>query len=295
MTTRSVRTYRQQLGVKALEQEAARVFRRLVERGSYLAGVGGHLDGCDESGLFVVRNKHKKPVMMLKAGVLEGFAANDWITENGDGRWRLSAQGEAWLARRMAANDPYRTQHQIIGTRNMPNEQNSLRKLTVNLGESPLGRLRHRKGVDGRPLLSQEQYDAGERLRSDFEKARMSPRITSDITVPMTSSSKRRNGDSTKNLAMNDTAIAAKQRFFKALDAVGADLVDVLIEVCCHLRGLDEAEKQLRLPQRSGKIVLGIALTRLGQHYGMIVHTSAHQYKSPSLRHWGDESYRPKV
>jgi len=295
MTTRFVRTYRQQLGTKALEQEAARVFRRLAERGSYLARVGGHLDRCDECGVFVARNKHKKPVMMLKAAMLDAFAANDWIAGDGDGRWRLTAQGEAWLRRRMAANDPYRTQHQIIGARNMPNEQNSLRKLTVNLGESPLGRLRHRKGADGRPLLSREQYDAGERLRSDFEKARMRPRITSDITAPMTSSSKRRNGDSAKGVAMNETAIAAKQRFFKALEAVGPDLVDVLIEVCCHLRGMDEAEKHLRLPQRSGKIVLGIALTRLGQHYGMIVPGAAHRYKSAALRHWGDDAYRPKI
>ncbi len=289
------RTNGQQVGTKALEQEAARIFRRLVEPGSYLAKLGGHLAKEKEYGVFVTRNSHKKPVLKLQANMFAGFTANDWLAQNSDGYWQISAQGEAWLRRRLAENDPYRAQHQLKGSKNIEIEQNCVRKLTVNLGESPLGWLLHRKGADGRPLLSQEQYDAGERLRVDFEKARMSPRLTSDITIPMTSSSNRRAGDAGKGVALQETAIAAKERFFKALDVVGADLADVLIEVCCHLRGMDEAEKQLRLPQRSGKIVLQIALTRLGQHYGLIARQSTHRYKSAALRHWGDETYRPKM
>jgi len=289
------RTYRQQVGAKALEQEAARVFRRLVEANSYLARLGGHLDSRDEYGVFVSRNRHKKPVMKLKAGMFAGFTANDWIVESPEGHWRLSTQGEAWLRRRMAANDPYRVQHQLIGSKNIKNEHNILRKMTVNLGESPLGWLLHRKGTDGKPLLSQEQFEAGEKLRCDFEKAQMSPRITSDITIPMISTSGKRSGDAGNGVAMQEAAMAAKQRFFKALDAVGADLSDVLIEVCCHLKGMEDAEKQLRLPQRSGKIILQIALTRLGQHYGLIARVRAHPYRSTALRHWGDDTYRPRI
>jgi len=295
MTDHAGRTYGQQISARALEQEAARVFRRLGEAGAYLARLGGHLSKQDEYGLFVTRNKHKKPVMKLNAGIFSGLKARDWIVEGSKGQWQLSAQGQAWLRRRMATNDPYRAQHLLMGTKNIKIEHNSLRKLTVNLGESPLGWLLHRKGTDGKPLLSQEQYEAGERLRTDFEKAQMSPRITSDITVPMTSSSGKRSGDAGNGVAMQEAAIAAKQRFFKALDAVGVDLADVLIEVCCHLKGMDEAEKSLSLPQRSGKIVLQIALTRLGQHYGLIVRETIHRYKSTTIRHWGDETFRPKI
>ncbi len=295
MSVNTKRTYRQQVGAKALEQEAARIFRRLAEANSYLARLGGYLNPQDDYGVFVSRNRHKKPVLKLKTGMFAGFKTNDWIDESSDGHWQLSPQGQAWLRRRMAVNDPYRAQHQIIGSKNIKNEHNILRKLTVNLGESPLGWLLHRKGIDGKALLSQAQYEAGERLRCDFEKAQMSPRITSDITIPMISSSGKRSGDAGNGVALQEASMAAKQRFFKALDAVGADLSDVLIEVCCHLKGMDEAEKQLRLPQRSGKIVLQIALTRLGQHYGLITRTTAHQYKSTALRHWGDDSYRPKI
>ncbi len=295
MTDFAGRTYGQRISVKALEQEAARIFRRLVEANSYLAALGGHLCERDEYGLFVTRNKHKKPVMKLKAIMIAGFKANDWIVEGNKGHWQISAQGEAWLRRRLATNDPYRAQHLLMGSKNIKIDGNCSRKLTVNLGESPLGWLLHRKGANGKPLLSQEQYEAGERLRTDFEKAQMSPRITSDITVPMTSSSSKRSGNAGNGVVMQEAAIAAKQRFFKALEAVGADLADVLIEVCCHLKGMDEAEKSLSLPQRSGKIVLQIALTRLGQHYGLITRKTAHRYKSVAIRHWGDETFRPKI
>jgi len=234
-------------------------------------------------------------VLKLQPDMFEGFAAKDWLVEKTTGHWHISAQGEAWLRRRMAIGDPYRAQHQITGTKNIEIAPNAMRKLTVNLTESPLGWLRHRKSADGKSLLSQEQYEAGERLRSDFEKAQMSPRITSDITAPMTSSSGKRAADGGSAVAMRDAAIAAKQRFFKALDIVGTDLCDVLIEVCCHLKGMDEAEKHLHLPQRSGKIVLQIALTRLAQHYGLIPHQTTHHYKTTGIRHWGDHSYRPKI
>jgi len=44
MTPIAVRTYGKQVAAKALEQEAARIFRRLIEASSYLARLGGHLD-----------------------------------------------------------------------------------------------------------------------------------------------------------------------------------------------------------------------------------------------------------
>ena len=284
----------QQVGARALEQEAVRVFPRLTETGAYLAQLGGYLSGGDDYGVFTSRNKFKKAVMKIKVAMFDDFIAKDWIAKKAEGRWCISAQGEAWLRRRMAANDPFRIQHQLRGSKNFEISGGCQRKLSVNLGESPLGWLLHRKGANGKTLLSQEQFDAGERLRSDFEKAQMNPSITADFSMPKSSTNKR-SSNSGKGVAMQEGAIAAKGRFFKALDAVGPDLSDVLIEVCCHLCGMDEAEKQLQLPQRSGRIVLQIALTRLGHHYGIIPHKHVHQYHQTAIRHWGNEGYRPKI
>ena len=46
------------------------------------------------------------------------------------------------------------------------------RSVTVNLAESPLGWL-HSRG-----LVTARQFDAGERLRTDWERAQLAPRIT---------------------------------------------------------------------------------------------------------------------
>src|SRR4051812_19814227 len=48
----------------------------------------------------------------------------------------------------------------------------SARSVTVNVAESPLGWL------FSRGLLSRRQFDAGERLRSDWERAQLAPRVT---------------------------------------------------------------------------------------------------------------------
>ena len=47
-----------------------------------------------------------------------------------------------------------------------------------NEAESPLTWLRARRGKDGKPLISEAQYLAGERLRMDFERAMLARRTT---------------------------------------------------------------------------------------------------------------------
>jgi hypothetical protein len=61
------------------------------------------------------------------------------------------------------------------------------------------------------------------------------------------------------------------------------------------LRGLEDAEKANGWPQRAGKVVLQIALTRLAKHYGLIAADETRQGKSRGLRHWGSEDYRPTL
>ena len=52
------------------------------------------------------------------------------------------------------------------------------RSVTVNLAESPLGWLK------ARGLVSERQFDAGERLRADWERAQIAPSVTMKWDAP---------------------------------------------------------------------------------------------------------------
>jgi hypothetical protein len=91
---------------------------------------------------------------------------------------------------------------------------------------------------------------------------------------------------------LRDDVIAAKERVARALKAVGPELSGVLIDVCCELKGLEEAERSEGWAQRAGKVVLQIALTRLAKHYGI---DAADRSSQRRMRHWGSEDYRPSL
>jgi hypothetical protein len=155
-----------------------------------------------------------------------------------------------------------------------------------NDAESPLAWLRTRRDRKGRPLLSDAQYLAGERLRADFERAMLARRMTTNWDMAGTGG---RGGNVTAEIS--DGALAARDRYMTALDAVGPELASMLAQVCCLSAGLEQAERVLNLPQRSGKAVLGLALTALARHYGMLEQPR----RGGGLKCWGLDGYRPAI
>jgi hypothetical protein len=129
------------------------------------------------------------------------------------------------------------------------------RSVTVNLAESPLAWL-HARGHLGDRL-----FDAGERLRADYERASLSP----SNTIRWDPVRIRSTGDA--GLDPTERRIAAKQRFDGAIRAAGKGLDDVLWRVVCAGESLPAAEKALEWPARSGKLVLRIALDRVADFY----------------------------
>jgi hypothetical protein len=167
-------------------------------------------------------------------------------------------------------------------------------KAAINEAESPLAWLRRRKDRDGEAMISQAQFDAGERLRADFWFAQMTPRVSMNWQAMAPSQRGRRSGLAFRTQAdMLDAIAAARQRVRRALSVVGPELADVLIDVCCHLKGLEEAERAAGWPQRSGKVVLQLALTRLARHYGIAEAPGEQERRAGRVRHWGSDDYRP--
>jgi uncharacterized protein DUF6456 len=86
------------------------------------------------------------------------------------------------------------------------------RSVTVNMAESPLGWL------FARGLVTQRQFDAGERLRADWERAQLAPRVTMSWDAAPVS---RGRGGSADAPDLGGAQIDAKRRFHGAIDSAG--------------------------------------------------------------------------
>jgi hypothetical protein len=134
----------------------------------------------------------------------------------------------------------------------------TVRSVTVNLAESPLGWLR------SRDLVSARQFAAGEKLRDEWERAQLSPSVTMRWDAPPMGKVAR---GAPACGALTDGHLTARRRFEAAVAAVGAGLGDILWRVVCAGEGMREAERALGWPARAGKLVLTMALDRLAGFY----------------------------
>lgn len=133
-----------------------------------------------------------------------------------------------------------------------------LRSVTVNLAESPLGWLYARGHLDER------QFRAGERLRADWERSNLDPRVTMRWDAAPAAQ-----GSSSPGIDLTMAQIDARKRFDAAVAAAGPGLSDILWRVVCAGEGMRDAEQALGWPVRAGKLVLTFALDRLADHYRM--------------------------
>jgi uncharacterized protein DUF6456 len=254
---------------------------------------GGFIGRDAEGGFRLVEDgaaPHGASIAVAR-GMVETCLAEDWLERRGD-RFVLSEAARSRLRRSGTDADAFRQQHQVRVVSDR--EINGVRRqVTVNEAESPLGWLRSRKGRNGRPLIDEAQYEAGERLRADYWFAHMSPQVTANWSA-LAPADRSRRGAPSNAAALRDEVLAAKERVMRALMAVGPEISGVLVDICCELKGLEDAEKANGWPQRAGKVVLQIALTRLAKHYGLIVEKGSKQQRR-GMRHWGEPDYRPNI
>ncbi len=182
---------------------------------------------------------------------------------------RISPEGRAALRRALSGSADIADQHREI--RSVPCDGDVANEIgkrptttKVNLSESPLARLAARKKKNGQPLLKPEEVRAGERLRADFTFASMMPTVGQGWRTERLTTSSR--GSGLKDL--NNDVLSARQRVETVLESLEPVLAGVLVDVCCHLKGLEKIEAERGWPARCAKIILQIALSALADRYG---------------------------
>ncbi len=201
---------------------------------------------------------------MLSALQSRGFVER---TAGQPGDLCLSPAGRMALRRWLSAGDGFLDQHRNTAESQVPDPCGARRFVaaTVNLAESPLIWLASRKDRKGRALLDRAQVEAGERLRADYEFSRLAPRVSTGWRTEAPGGGKAGPGRASD---LSDDVIAARQRVERTLAALEPVLASLLVDVCCHLKGLKTVEMERGWPARSGKVVLQIALTSLADRYG---------------------------
>lgn len=157
-----------------------------------------------------------------------------------------------------------------------------------NINESPLSALFSCKKSQKR-WLDSDQFNAGERLRSDFEFSQMTPSITASWDP--TTSLNRKGGGRVPEDNLTDRVIGAQQRLRQAIEAVGPEFSAILLDICCFLKGMEQVERERQWPRRSAKLLLRAALSALSRHYCPGAKTAGRS----NIKHWATENYRPKI
>jgi len=251
-----------------LSQEARRVLRLLCEPGAVLA-VAAEMDKAvvvAESGDGGTTRR-----LVVDHAAAEAMALAGWIACEDPARvsrYRITAAGRDALKRMVADAEnrafgfgeaPARFEHAPVAkSRTVSGAHPAFRNRCLP-AETPLTLLARRRDRSGRKFLSDDLVRAGERLREDYEMADIGSREDEGWDRFLTKAEAAR--------SKHGGATAARARVLGALRDLGPGLGDVALRCCCHLEGLESAEKKMGWSARSGKVVLRIALQRLRRHY----------------------------
>lgn len=158
----------------------------------------------------------------------------------------------------------------------------------VNSAESPLAMLYRKNRKTGRRFLSDAEFQAGERLRLDFTRGNMTPRITANWDAAAV---KRAYAECGRGTELSANVLDCRKRVETALKNVGPELSGVLVDICCFLKGLEQVERERTWPARSAKMLLKAGLGALHRHY--TAGSRMDKENCPPCLHWGTPDYRP--
>ena len=297
--------------VRAIDPLTRRLLRRLSTPGAWLArpepesAPGQHGTEALDPTFRLMSGKGARTNIVVPQALVRGAAEQGWISQ-GEERITLTQAGARSL--RQALSGGHAAMRRRPGAsvsaagQSRSESRGDASKVArieptaespgLNEAESPLGWLRRRKDKHGEPLISDEQFAAGERLRADVFFAGLSPRTTMDWGRSGGSAPSRRSAPG-GSAQMLDGMIAARERVTQAMRAVGPELSGILMDVCGFMKGLPDIEVEQGWPARSARLILLMALSRLATHYGLTKPGGTTRHGPGKTRHWGADGYRP--
>jgi hypothetical protein len=260
----------------AAASDALALLARLAERGAYATVPQDSEGGSDMCA--VLSRGVQEPIATVPRAVLAFALRNGWAERDGEtDRIGISPAGRRAL--------------RVVKTAQVARAADRARNSHAPDQEGPLAWLRRRRNKLGQPFMSEPQISAAERLAADFWHGGLMPRVTANWSAAAPRSRVRR---ATPGIGVeaSDAALAARERFYKAVSAVGPEFSRILVEVCCHEVGLEAIEQAAGWPQRTARVVLDLALKELARHYGLL---PPERWVPGRVRHWGDTDYRPTL
>lgn len=256
----------------------------------FLAGAPARVQAAASPAMLLL-DGGDKGAMAVEAGVL-AVLERQALAARAGGALRLTVAGRAALDEaRTRRKQPFLASARELGDATMQTG-GGYETLTVNHAESPLALLRRRRAKDGRFFLDEREFRAGERLRADYTRGQIMPRL--GVNWDRAGAAGRGRGEAGGIAELTEAAMAARRRVERAIEAVGPELSGVLIDVCCFLKGVELVETERGWPARSAKVVLKTALGVLARHYEP-VREGAGKGMRPAILHWGAQDFRPSL
>ncbi|MBP2547554.1 hypothetical protein J2858_000447 [Neorhizobium galegae] len=217
----------------------------------------------------------------------KAFAAGKHSTGTASGRAGSGHPPESLTAdiSSETAKNLYGDQHRDIVPDTVALDDGRRETVRRNRLESPLSALVRLKDRDGAPFLSADAIAAGERLACDFDRGHLQPGITARWEPRL---SVRGKGGAGGKVELAESAMAARTRVNRAIDAMGPELAGVALDICCFEKGLELVERERGWPVRSAKLMLRTALLALARHY-------APPPVRAGTRSWGADGFRPQL
>ena len=258
---------------KKAAADLAKLLRALLAAGEAMLGEGDTLSTGD--------GRHQPlPPAVLPEALRLGLVRRD-----GD-RLIATAEARAHLKRRLCDGEtPFAGQHRDM-VETVVLRDGARERVSTNRLESPLTGLARLKEKTGEAYLPEAAIAAGERLHADFTRGGLQPRLTMSWEPRIAS---RQKGDAGAGRELTDTALAARLRVARAIEAMGPELSGVALDVCCFMKGLETVERERQWPVRSAKLMLRAALMALARHYAPPAPAGRRAHA------WGAEGYRPEL